>query len=80
MANAADNVTFNPKPILVGAAWALVATHSLSGQQEQVIGFHSETEAKEWLASKGCKAWLKTRGYANWTTTFATPPTPQPPT
>ena len=80
MTNPADEVTFKPKPILVGAAWALVATHALSGQREQVIGFYSETEAKEWLASKGCKAWLKTRGYANWTTTFATPPTRQPPT
>jgi hypothetical protein len=61
MANPADNVTFNPRPILVGAAWALVATHALSGQREQFIGFHSETEAKEWLASKGCKAWLGPR-------------------
>jgi len=60
--------------------YLIAATHALSGQQEQVIDFHSETEAKEWLASKGCKAWLKTRGYANWTTTFATPPTRQPPT
>jgi len=64
----------------VGAAWALVATHALSRQQEHVIGFHSETEAKEWLASKGCKAWLKTRGYVNWTPTFATSPTQQRPT
>jgi len=48
MANPADKVTFDPKPILVGAAWALVATHALSGQREHVIGFHSETEAKEW--------------------------------
>ena len=71
MANPADKVTFGPKPILVGAAWALVATHALSGQQEHVIGFHSETEAKEWLASKGCKAWLKTRGYENWTRSLA---------
>jgi hypothetical protein len=40
MANPAAKVTFDPKPILVGAAWALVATHALSGQREQVIGFH----------------------------------------
>jgi hypothetical protein len=60
MADRADKVTFDPKPIRLGVAWGLVATHALSGQQE-----HSETEAKEWLASKGCKAWLKTRGYLN---------------
>jgi len=38
---------------------------ALSGQQEHVVGFHTATEAKEWLASKGCKAWLRTRGYLN---------------
>jgi len=65
MANHADKVTFDPRPIRPGIAWALVARHALSGQQEHIIGFHSEEEAKEWLASKGCKAWLKTRGYLN---------------
>ena len=80
MVNPADNVTFDPKPIRLGVAWGLVATHALSGQQEHIVGFHSETEAKEWLASKGCKAWLKTGGYVNWTPTFATSPTQQRPT
>ena len=61
----ADKVSFNPKPTKVGATWCLVATHALSGQQEHIIGFHTETEAKEWLASKGYQAWLKTRGYAH---------------
>jgi hypothetical protein len=27
--------------------WALIATHP-SGQQEDVIGFHTEEEAKQW--------------------------------
>ena len=62
MANA-NKVTFKPKPIKIGVTWGLVATHALSGQQEHVIGFHTATEAKEWLTSKGYKAWLKTRGY-----------------
>jgi hypothetical protein len=35
----------------LGLAWGLVATHALSGQQEHIVGFHTETEAKEWLAS-----------------------------
>ncbi len=65
MANIADTVTFDPKPIRIGGAWGLVATHALSGQQEHIVGFHTETEAEEWLASKGCKAWLRTRGYVN---------------
>jgi hypothetical protein len=65
MANVADKVTFDPEPIRVGVAWGLVATHALSGQQEHIVGFHTETEAKEWIASKGCKAWLRTRGYVN---------------
>ena len=65
MADPADTVAFNPRPIRLGLAWGLVATHALSGQQEHIVGFHTATEAKEWLASKGCKAWLRTRGYAN---------------
>ncbi len=35
MANPAQTVTFNPHPIFVGAAWALVATHALSGQRDR---------------------------------------------
>jgi hypothetical protein len=65
MANPADEVAFDPEPIRAGVVWGLVATHALSGQQEHIIGFHSETEAREWLASEGCKAWLRTRGYVN---------------
>jgi hypothetical protein len=63
MATVADNVTFNAEPIKIGLVWGLVATHGLSGQQEHVLGFHSEAEAKEWIAGRGCAAWLKTRGY-----------------
>ena|SRR5271155_511449 len=63
-ANSANNVAFNPKPIKVGLGWCIVATHSLSGQQEHIIGFHGEAEAAGWLASNGCKAWLRTRGYS----------------
>jgi hypothetical protein len=73
MADSADKVIINPKPIRLGLAWGLVATHALSGQQEQIVGFHTETEAKEWLASKGYRAWLRTRGYVKPITTFAMP-------
>ena len=46
MADSTDKVTFNPRPIGLGLAWGLVATHALSGQQEHIVGFHTETEAK----------------------------------
>jgi hypothetical protein len=42
--------------------WALIATHP-SGQQEDVIGFHTEEEARQWRKSNGYRAWLRTRGY-----------------
>ena len=45
--------------------WGLSAIHILSGEQEQIVGFDSEAEAKEWLANKACAAWLKTRGYVH---------------
>lgn len=63
MAKSAEQVSLSPKPVKVGAVWCLVATHALSGQQEHIVGFHNEVEAKEWLASKGCGAWLRSRGY-----------------
>ena len=73
MVGSTDKVTFNPKPIRLGLAWGLVATRALSGQQENIVGFHTETEAKEWFASKGYGARLRTRGYVKPITTFATP-------
>ena len=65
MRSLADKVTFDPRPINLGKVWALLATHLLSGQQEHIVGFHNEVEAKEWLAGKGCTAWLRTRGYVH---------------
>lgn len=41
----------------------MIATHP-SGQKEDVIGFHTEEEAKEWRKSNRCRAWLRTRGHA----------------
>ncbi len=53
------------KAAQVDRVWTIVATHP-SGQQEHIIGFHSEAEAKKWRVSVGCEAWLRTRGYAGW--------------
>ena len=58
-----NKVRFDQSPIRIGGAWALLAVHGLSGQQEDVVGFHCPEEAIEWLASNGCEAWLRTRGY-----------------
>jgi hypothetical protein len=55
-------VLFEKKARKVGRVWALIATHP-SGQQEDVIGFHTEEEALEWRKSNGYRAWLRTRGY-----------------
>jgi hypothetical protein len=41
------------------------ATHP-SGQQEHILGFHTEAEAIAWRVSQGRRAWLETRGYVGW--------------
>ena len=65
MANSTDGVVFDREPLKVDRVWAIVATHP-SGQQEHIVGFHSEAEAKEWRVGVGCEAWLRTRGYVGW--------------
>jgi hypothetical protein len=65
VAHSTDLVAFDRDPLRVDGVWAVVATHP-SGQQEHIIGFHSEAEAKEWRVGVGCEAWLRTRGYAGW--------------
>jgi len=65
VANSTDLVAFDRDPLRVDGVWAVVATHP-SGQQEHIVGFHSEAEAKEWRVGVGCEAWLRTRGYAGW--------------
>jgi hypothetical protein len=65
MAISTDNVVFDCDPLRMDRLWVIVATHP-SGQQEHIVGFHSEVEAKEWRASRSCSAWLRTRGYVGW--------------
>jgi hypothetical protein len=65
MAILTDDVVFDPDPLRVDRLWVVVATHP-SGQQEHIVGFHTEVEAKEWRASRSCSAWLRTRGYVGW--------------
>jgi hypothetical protein len=63
MAKNALRVTFDPKPQRSGTGWYVVATYP-DGRQEHILGFKTEAEAVEWLASSRCQAWLKARGYA----------------
>ena len=63
MVQSSSLVAFEPRPQKIGRVWALIATHP-SGQQEDIIGFHTEAEAKEWRAGHGLRAWFRTRGYA----------------
>jgi hypothetical protein len=40
--------------------WRVIATPP-SGQKEHIIGFATEAEAINWLASKGSQAWRMAR-------------------
>jgi hypothetical protein len=63
MAQESDQVSFALQQLAFGLGWLIVATHP-SGQQEHILGFHSEDEAKRWLeGSRGLRSWFKTRGY-----------------
>ena len=54
-------VRFEPRPQKIGGTWVLIATHP-SGQQEHIVGFHTEAEADEWRGGHGLQAWFRTRG------------------
>ena len=51
--------------IKIDQVWGVVATHP-SGQQEHILGFHTEAEAIAWRVSQGCRARLRTSGYVGW--------------
>jgi hypothetical protein len=57
MAKAVGKITFDPRPLKVGAQWQVVATYP-SERQEHLTGFRSEADAKHWITN-GSKAWLK---------------------
>jgi hypothetical protein len=63
MAQYATMIKFDPQPRKFGSEWHVVATYP-AGHKEHVMGFHSEEEALDWLASESCQAWLRGRGYA----------------
>ena len=53
-----------PQPIKVGDEWHVKAIWS-SGHPEEISGFKTEAEAREWINGDGAKAWLRGRGYPN---------------
>jgi len=61
MAKAVGKITFNPKPLKVGAQWHVVDTYP-RGQEEHITGFKTEADAKDWLKNDS-QAWLKKRSY-----------------
>jgi hypothetical protein len=62
MQQTASKVEFAEAPQRLGGVWAWIATHP-SGQQEEIVGFHTALEALEWRAGNGLRAWFRTRGY-----------------
>jgi hypothetical protein len=60
--HSAREVEFSAAPQKLGLVWAWIAIHP-SGQQEEIWGFHSPQEAREWRAGNGLRAWDRTRGY-----------------
>lgn len=51
-----NKILLDPQPTEVGGEWYVKATYP-SGQVEQIMGFKTEVEAKDWIASKS-KEWL----------------------
>lgn len=62
MPKSTDKITFDPKPLRSGEGWYTIGTYP-GGMEEHIPGFHSETEAEEWLARK-CQTWLRATDYA----------------
>jgi hypothetical protein len=58
------SIRINSQPIKVGDEWHVKAIWP-SGQPEEITGFKTEAEAREWINGDGAKAWLRGRGYPN---------------
>jgi hypothetical protein len=61
MAKSAANITFEPKPLNKGPQWLVVVTFP-HAQQEQVEGFPTEFDARNWITNDS-ETWLTKRGY-----------------
>jgi hypothetical protein len=61
MSKSAAYITFEPKPLNNGPQWLVVVTFP-HAQQEQVEGFPTEFDARNWITNDS-EAWLAERGY-----------------
>jgi hypothetical protein len=61
MTQPAPTIKFEPRPVDGGPRWQVVATHSC-GKQEQITGFATESDAKNWITNDSA-AWLRKHGY-----------------
>jgi hypothetical protein len=60
--NSAENISFEPRPLKLGAEWLIVATWP-NGKVENITGFTTESEAINWIGSSKQLEWLKARGF-----------------
>ena len=64
MAELHPSISINPQPIKVGDEWHVKAIWP-SGHPEEITGFKTEAEARDWITGEGAKVWLRGRGYPN---------------
>ena len=58
-----DKIKINPQPLKlrVGNEWHVRAIWP-SGHPEEITGFKTEAEARDWINGEGAKAWLREKG------------------
>ncbi len=58
MAEPHDKIKINPQPLRVGNEWHVRAIWP-SGHHEEIIGFKTEAEARDWINGEGAKSALR---------------------
>ena len=64
MAEFIGKITISHQPFKVGNEWRVKVIWP-SGHPEEITGFKTQAEAKDWIEGDGAKAWLRKRGYAD---------------
>jgi hypothetical protein len=64
MVKSDQRITIIPRPVRAANEWHVIAVWP-SGHREQITGFKTEAEAREWINGDGAKTWLRGRGYPN---------------
>jgi hypothetical protein len=63
MTSARDMIVLEPLALKLGGGWYVKATHP-NGRIEDVTGFATEAEAKDWI-DRMSPDWLRDRGYSD---------------